>query len=107
VLIGIHLSLQELRPFLFYGGEGASMGPAETGRTVGLPQEPTGVGGSAAAPKVSVEAGGSAVAPQDARGESPSAREQGVGLKRSHPNEVEQGSRGSPPKSFRHPTAPM
>ena len=34
-LIGIHSSVQG--PFPFYAGESASTGPAEMGRTVGLP----------------------------------------------------------------------
>ena len=37
VLTGIGSSLQESGPFPFHGGEGASVGPAEMGRTVGLP----------------------------------------------------------------------
>jgi len=37
VLTGIHSSLQELGPFLFHGGEGASVGPIEIGQTIGLP----------------------------------------------------------------------
>jgi len=37
VLIGIRSSLQESEPFPFLGGEGASVGPTEMGRTIGLP----------------------------------------------------------------------
>ena len=42
-LIGIGSSLQESGPFPFHGGEGTSGEPAEARRTVGLPQESTGV----------------------------------------------------------------
>ena len=40
----------------------------EVGHTVGLPQEPTKVGGSAIGPEVLAEVGGSAVMPQEPRG---------------------------------------
>ena len=39
-------------PFLFHRGEGTFVELVEAGRTIGLPQEPTGVGGSAVVPKV-------------------------------------------------------
>ena len=75
MLTGIGSSLQESGPFPFHGGECTSVGPAEMGQNVGLPQEPTGTGGSTATLEVLAEAGGSAVMPQDARGVSPSAQE--------------------------------
>ena len=89
MLTGIHLSLQESGPFLFHRGEGVSAGPAETGWTVGLPQEPTGAGRSTTVPEVSAEVSGSTIMPQDARGASLSTWEQGAGLKWPHLDEVE------------------
>ena len=56
-LIGIGLSLQELGPFPFHGGEGMFEELAEAGHTIGLPQESTGSGGTATTPKMSAEAG--------------------------------------------------
>ena len=79
--------------------------PAEVGRTVGLPQVSTWAGGSAAPPDLSAEAGGTTTAPQESRGVSPSAQEQGAGLKRPCPDEVEQRSGGSHPKRICRPTA--
>jgi len=49
-LTGIHLSAQG--PFSFHVGESASEGPAEMGRTIGLPQEIAGAGRSATTPEV-------------------------------------------------------
>ena len=102
MLIGISLSLQTSGTFPFHGGEGTSGEPAEAGRTVGLPQESIGVGGSAIAPEVQAEAGGSAVVPQEPRGAgnvvdvpqelpgaSLSALEQGAGSKWPHSDDVE------------------
>ena len=63
VLTGIGSSLQESGPFPFHGGEGMSGEPVEMGLTIGLPQGPTGVGGSAVAPEVPVEVGGPAIVP--------------------------------------------
>ena len=77
----------------------------EAGHTVDLPQESIGAGGSVAVLEMLAEAGGSAVVPQESRGVSPSAQEQGAGLKRPCPDEVEQRSGGSPPKRIWHPTA--
>ena len=78
--------------------------PAETGRTVGLPQELTGANGSAAMLEVLAEAGSSAIMPQAPRGAgrsanvprellgaSPSAQEQGAGSKWPHSDEAERG----------------
>jgi len=98
-LTGIGSSLQVLGPFPFHGGEGSSGEPVEAGRTIGLPQEPTGAGGSVVAPEVPVEAGSSAVVPQEPRGASPSAQEQGPGLKWPCSDKVEQRSGGSPPNA--------
>ena len=98
MLTCIGSSLQVSEPFLFHGGEGIFREPAETGRTVGLPQGPTGVDGSAAAPEVLAEVGGSAVVPQEPRGASPSTQEQGAGLKRPRSDKAEQRSGGLPPK---------
>ena len=103
-LTGIGSSLQELGPFPLHGGEGTSRQSAEMGLTIGLPQEPIGAGGSAAAPEVPAEVGGSTVVPQELRGVSPSAQEQGVGLKQPCLDEVEQRLGGSPPKRIYHPT---
>ena len=105
VLTGIGSSLQESGPFPFHGGEGTSGEPAETGLTVGLPQEPIGVGGSASTPEVLAEVGGPAIVPQDPRGASPSAQEQGAGSKRPRLGEAEHRSGGSPPKRICRPTA--
>ena len=104
-LIGIGSSLQESGPFPFHEGKGTSREPAKTGHTIGLPQEPIGVGGFATAPEVPVEAGGSTTMPQDPRGASPSAQEQGAGLKRPRPDETEQRSGGLPPKHTYRPMA--
>ena len=71
--------------------------PAKAGCTIGLPQNPAGAGGSTAAPEVLAEAEGSTIVPQVSRGASPFAQEQGVGSKWPCPDEVEQGSGGSPP----------
>ena len=61
----------------------------EAGCTVGLPQTSTGAGSYAAVPEMSVEMGSSTITPQESRGASPSAQEQGAGLKWPRPNEVE------------------
>jgi len=45
-LTGIHSYMQG--PFPFHAGESTSVGPAETGQTVSLPQKIAGAGGSAA-----------------------------------------------------------
>ena len=103
VLTGIGSSLQESGPFPFHEGEGMSGEPVETGHTVGLLQEPTCMGGSVAALEVPVEVGSSAVVPQDPRGASPSAQEQGAGLKWPCSDEVEQRSEGSPPQTHLPP----
>ena len=104
MLIGIGSSLQESEPFPFHRGEGTSGEPVEAGRTIVLPQESTGMGGSATAPEMSTEAGGSAITPQESRGASPFAQEQGAGSKRRRPNKAEQRSGVSPPKHIRRPT---
>ena len=64
-----------------------------------------GVGGSTTTPKVPTERGGSTAAPSEAREMSPSAREQRVGSKRSHPDELEAGNRGFVPKTFLLPNS--
>ena len=129
-LTGIHSSMQG--PFPFHVGGSESVRPVETGQTIGLSSGPVGADGSAAAPGVPVERGGSTTAPQELIGAggsaatpkapiergsftvapleawemSPSAREQGVGSKRSHLVEWEQESRGSSPKRSYRPTTP-
>ena len=89
-LIGIGSSLQESRPFLFHGGEGASREPTKMGHIVGLPEQPIGVGGSVAMPEVPAEVGDSVVMPQDPRGASPSTQEHRAGSKWPRPHEAEQ-----------------
>ena len=117
-LIGTQLSTQG--PFLFHvGGSesmrsvelGPSLGPVGAGgsaATPGMPAEDRWMGGdgSAAAPEVLMEGGSSVAAPLETREMSPPAREQGAGSKRSHPDELEQGSSGSSPKCSCRPKAP-
>jgi len=74
------------------GGGGSTAAPevsTEGGGTIAAPHEPIGAGGSAATPEAPTERGGSTAMPSEARETSPSAPEQGVGLKRSHPDEWE------------------
>ena len=103
-LTGIGSSLLALGPFPSHGGEGMSREPTKAGHTIGLPQESTEAGGSTVAPKVLAEVGGTTVTPQEPRGASPSAQEQGAGLKQIRSDETEQRSGGSPPKRVCHPT---
>ena len=122
MLTDAHRSMQG--PFLFHAGGsefvrsvevGQTIGPSsglvgagESAATPGVPVEDRwmGGGGSTAAPEVSTERGGSATAPSKARETSPSAWEQGAGSKRSHPDKLEQETRGSSPKHSYCPTAP-
>ena len=76
------------------------------GGSATVPTVSAGAGGSTAAPTVPRERGGFAAMPPDMKETSPSAREQGMGSKRSCTNEVEQGTRGSSPKRLHRPTAP-
>jgi len=78
----------------------------EGGDSAVVPHELTGVGGSVATPEALTERGGSVVAPSEIRETCPPAREQGVGLKQSRPDESGQGSGGSSPKCSRCPKAP-
>jgi len=64
-------------PFQFHGGEGTSGELAEVGHTIGLPQEPTGAGGSATAPELLVEVGGSVVCPKIQGERAPLPRSRG------------------------------
>ena len=93
---------------------------AEGGGPTAVPQESAGSGGSATAPEVLVGVGGSSTAPEvpregdgsttvlpSTREASPLAWEQGAGAKRPHPEEAEQGPRGSSPKCILCPTSPM
>ena len=64
--------------------------PAETGDSAVVPQEPRG-------------AGRSTNVPQELLGASPSAQEQGAGLKRPRSNETEQGLGGSSPERIYRP----
>ena len=59
------------------------------------------VPGSDAAPREAMEGSSSGAAPLEARETSPPMSEQGGGLKRSRPPELEQGSGGSSPKCTR------
>ena len=88
------------------GSAAAPHEPIEGGGSDAVPHEPMGAGGPAAAPEVPTERGGSAAAPSKIREARPFAREQGVGSKRSRPDELEQESRGSSPKRSYHPTTP-
>ena len=70
----------------------------EEGGPVAVPHERTVVSGSTIQLEVWTERGGSAAAPSET---SSPAQEQGVGSKRSSPDELGQGSRGSSPKRSR------
>jgi len=85
-------------PFPFHEGESVPVGLAETGQTVGLPQEIARADRSAVAPEVLAEVGVSTVAPQELGVAGPSTQEQGIGSKQPRSDEVERGSRGSPPQ---------
>jgi len=71
---------------------------AEGGSSNAVAHEMMEGGGSGATPHELMEGSGSGAAPPEARETSPPASEQGAGLKRSRPHELEQGSRGSSPK---------
>ena len=77
------------------------------GRTVGVPQEATKVGGSAVVPQEPRGAEHPANVPQELPGVSLSTQEQGVGSKRPRSDEAEQGSGGSSPKRIYCPTTLM
>ena len=90
------------------GGSGSAAAPEvlmEGGSSAATPHEPMGAGGPAVVPEVPTEMGGSGAVPLEIREMSPPAREQGAGSKRSCPDELEQGSRGSSPKCSHSPKA--
>ena len=80
------------------GGDGSEAIPevlAEGGGSDIEPYELMEGGGSSTAPHEPMERSGSSAMPPEARETSPPTSEQGAGLKRSRPHELEQGSRGS------------
>ena len=81
----------------------AAADPEATGVGSGsgaMPRETMEGSGSGAAPHEMMEGSGSGAAPHEV---SPPAPEQGVGSKRSRPDESGQGSGDSSPKRFRRP----
>ena len=85
-----------------------SVEAGESAASHGVPAEDRWMGesGSAAAdPEVMVERGSTGDAPHEVREMSPPASEQGAGSKRSHPDELGQGSGDPSPKRFRRPRA--
>ena len=65
----------------------------------------TEVSGSTTQPEVLIERGASTAVPSETREISSPAQEHGTGSKRSHPDELGQGSGGSSPKRSRRPKA--
>jgi len=63
-LTSIGSSLQAAGPFPFHGGDGISREPVEAGHTIGLPQDPTGAGGSVVALEVQAKVGSSTIVPE-------------------------------------------
>ena len=96
MLTSTRSSLQGSGPFPYHGGESTSVRPAETGRTVGPPLEPAGVGGSTTAPEVPVEEGGPPLLLKSQQGQadlSPRPRCRWRGWLRCHAPRANRGGR--------------
>ena len=77
----------------------------ESGSVAADPEVMVERGGPGAAPHEMMEGSGSGAMPHEVREMSPPASEQGVGSKRSRPEESGQGSGDPSPKRFHRPRA--
>ena len=77
----------------------------EGGGSGATPDEMMERSGSGATPHEMVQGSSSGAVPHEVKETSPPASKQGAGSKRSHPDELGQGSGDPSPKRFRRPKA--